>query len=62
MTGAIQNILIRSPAMTRRKKEPLRPLSPQEREVLERISRAQSDPASHVARAKLLLLVADGAS
>ncbi len=29
---------------------------------MERISHAQSDPASHVARAKLLLLVADGAS
>ena len=48
--------------MTRRKKDPLRPLSPQERDVLEQISRAQSDPASHVAHAKLLLLVADGAS
>ena len=48
--------------MTRRKKESLRSLSPKEREVLERISRTQSDPASHVARAKLLLLVADGAS
>jgi len=48
--------------MTRRKKEPLRPLSTKEREVLERISHAQSDPASHVARAKLLLLVADGAN
>jgi transposase len=62
MTGASQNIAIRSPAMTRRKKDPLRPLSPQERDVLEQISRAQSDPASHVAHAKLLLLVADGAS
>lgn len=48
--------------MSRRKKEPLRPLSAKEREVLERLSRAQSDPASHVARAKLLLKVADGAS
>jgi len=62
MTGASQNIAIRSPAMTRRKKDPLRPLSPQERDVLEQISRAQSDPAGHVAHAKLLLLVADGAS
>jgi len=62
MTGASQNIAIRSPAMTRRKKDPLRPLSPQERDVLEQISRAQSDPASHVAHAKLLLLVADGTS
>jgi transposase len=48
--------------MTRRKKDPLRPLSSQERDVLEQISRAESDPASHVAHAKLLLLVADGAS
>jgi len=62
MAGASQNIAIRSPAMTRRKKDPLRPLSPQERDVLEQISRAQSDPASHVAHAKLLLLVADGTS
>lgn len=48
--------------MTRRQKDPLRPLSAEERELLERISRAQSDPASHVARAKALLAVADGAS
>ena len=48
--------------MTRRQKDPLRPLSAEEREILERISRAQSDPASHVARAKALLAVADGAS
>jgi transposase len=48
--------------MTRRQKDPLRPLGAEEREVLEKISRAQSDPASHVARAKALLAVADGAS
>ena len=48
--------------MTRRRKDPLRPLTGEEREVLERISRAQSEPASHVARAKSLLAVADGAS
>jgi transposase len=53
---------MRSVVMTRRQKDPLRPLSAEEREVLERISRAQSDPASHVARAKALLAVADGAS
>ena len=34
--------------MTRRQKDPLRPLSAEERAVLVRISRAQSDPASHV--------------
>lgn len=45
--------------MTRRKKDPLRSLSDEEREVLEQISRAQSEPASHVARAKALLSVAD---
>ena len=48
--------------MTRRRKDPLRPLTDEEREVLERISRAQSEPASHVARAKSLLAVADGAT
>lgn len=48
--------------MTRRKKDPLRPLTDEEREVLEQLSRAQSEPASHVARAKALLAVADGQS
>jgi transposase len=43
-------------------KDPLRPLTDEEREVLEQISRAQSEPASHVARAKALLAVADGQS
>lgn len=46
--------------MTRRKKDPLRPLTDKEREVLEQLSRAQSEPAGHVARAKALLSVADG--
>jgi transposase len=48
--------------MTRRQKDPLRPLTDEERSVLAQISRAQSEPASHVARAKELLAVADGAS
>lgn len=48
--------------MTRRRGNPLRPLSDEEREVLKRISRAQSEPAVHVARAKSLLAVADGAT
>jgi len=48
--------------MTRRQKDPLRPLTDEERTVLTQISRAQSEPASHVARAKELLAVADGAS
>lgn len=48
--------------MTRRQKDPLRPLSDEERKVLEQLSRAQSEPASHVARAKALLAVATGQS
>jgi transposase len=48
--------------MTRRQKDPLRPLTCEERYVLEQISRARSEPASHVERAKLLLAVADGLS
>jgi transposase len=46
--------------MTRRKKEILRPLSEEERNWLERISRAQSEPAAHVMRAKEILAVASG--
>jgi len=48
--------------MTGRKKDPLRKLSEEEREWLERISRSQSEPASHVIRAKEILAVADGCS
>jgi transposase len=48
--------------MTRRKKEPLRTLTEEERNWLERISRALSEPAAHVARAKEILAVADGQS
>lgn len=48
--------------MSRRKKEPLRALTKEERTWLERISRSQSEPASHVGRAKQLLAVAEGAS
>ena len=46
--------------MTRRRKDPLRIITPEERAWLERISRATSEPASHVARARALLAVADG--
>lgn len=46
--------------MTRRQKNPLRPLTEEEHTLLEQISRSHSDPASHVARAKELLAVADG--
>ena len=48
--------------MTRRQKEPLRPLTVDEQQWLERISRSQSDPASHVTRAKIVLAVARGVS
>jgi len=48
--------------MSRRKKEPLRTLTEEERNWLERISRSQSEPASHVARAKQILGVANGHS
>ncbi len=46
--------------MSRQRKDPLRPLSDDERGWLERISRATMEPSSHVARAKALLAVADG--
>jgi hypothetical protein len=46
--------------MTRHKVDPLRALTGEEREVLTQISRAASAPASHVARARALLAVADG--
>ncbi|MGI9181139.1 MAG: helix-turn-helix domain-containing protein, partial [Longimicrobiaceae bacterium] len=48
--------------MSRPVKDPLRPLSEEERAVLEQISRSRSDPAEHVIRAKLLLAVASGMS
>jgi transposase len=48
--------------MTRRQKEPLRPLTLAERQHLEHLARAQSAPATHVARAKALLAVAHGLS
>jgi transposase len=48
--------------MTRRRKDPLRTLTEEERSVLESIARARSEPASHVARAKIVLAVADGAT
>ena len=48
--------------MTRRQKDPLRPLTDDEQDVLRQISRARSEPASHVARAQILLAVAAGHS
>lgn len=46
--------------MTRHKIDPLRTLTDEERDVLAHVSRSGSEPASHVARAKALLAVADG--
>jgi hypothetical protein len=47
--------------MSRRQKDPLRPLTTEERAELERVSRAGSERADRVAHAKVLLAVADGA-
>jgi transposase len=46
--------------MSRRKKDPLRPLSAEERDALASLGRSHAAPAAEVARARLLLLVADG--
>lgn len=48
--------------MSRRQKDPLRPLTLDEQLVLQRLGRAQSEPAALVARAKALLAVAAGQS
>ncbi len=48
--------------MSRRQKDPLRALTAEEQQWLQRSSRAHSEPASHGLRAKLLLAVAGGAS
>jgi transposase len=48
--------------MSRRKQATLRTLTEEERTWLERISRSQSEPASHVGRAKEILAVAEGSS
>ncbi len=46
--------------MPRHQKDPLRPLTADERAHLEHLSRSHTEPAAHVARAKALLAVADG--
>ena len=46
--------------MSRRKKDPLRPLTDAERQALTRLSRSQAAPAVQVARATMLLAVAAG--
>lgn len=48
--------------MSRRQKEPLRPLAREEQQWLQRIARSAREPASHVLRAKQLLAVAAGQS
>jgi transposase len=48
--------------MSRRKKDPLRALSADERSEMERLSRSGREPAAVVAHAKALLAVANGAS
>jgi transposase len=47
--------------MPRPQKEPLRPLTDQERSILEQVARSGAERADRVARAKALLAVADGA-
>jgi transposase len=47
--------------MTRRQKDPLRSLTDDERRHLARLRRSTAAPAVHVARATILLAVADGA-
>lgn len=46
--------------MSRRKKDPLRSLTTEEQLILSVVARSQSEPASHVARSKILLAVAAG--
>lgn len=46
--------------MARRQKDPLREITDAERCWMTRIARSSSEPATHVARAKQLLAVADG--
>jgi len=48
--------------MSRKQKEPLRPLTERERQQLQQIARAQVWPAAQVTRAKQLLAVAEGSS
>ena len=48
--------------MSRHQKDPLRPLTADERQELTRLSRSPSAPAAQVERARALLAIADGAS
>ncbi len=46
--------------MSRRKKDPLRELTPEEHQALTQLGRSQAAPAAQVARATMLLAVARG--
>ena len=48
--------------MSRHRKDPLRPLTPDEHKELTRLSRSQTAPAAQVDRARALLAIAEGAS
>src|SRR5215213_9514921 len=48
--------------MSRHRQDPLRPLTPDERIALTRLSRSPSAPAAQVERARALVAIADGAS
>jgi transposase len=48
--------------MSRKRKDPLRELTEEERTILNEVARSQSEAASTVARAKMLLTVAEGKS
>src|SRR5829696_8448955 len=48
--------------MSRHQTDPLRPLTPDERVALTRLSRSPSAPAAQVERARALLAIAEGAS
>ena len=48
--------------MPRHQKDPLRPLTADERIVLTRLSRSPGAPAAQVERARALLAISDGAS
>src|SRR5437868_12725395 len=48
--------------MSRYQKDPLRPLTPDERIALTRLSRSPSAPAAQVERARALLAIAEGAT
>src|SRR4029453_4567130 len=48
--------------MSRHRKDPLRPLTPDERIALTRLSRSPSAPAAQAERARALRAIADGAT